>query len=59
MTGRVDQVDQKLVTLGLLGDIGNVLFSELKVHRDGGRLDGDTTVNLVLTVSQTPDVHED
>jgi len=49
VTGRVDQVDQELVSLGLLGDISNVLLGQLKVHRDGGGLDGDTTVNLVLT----------
>lgn len=52
MTGRIDQVDQELVTLGLLGDIGDVVFSQLKVHRDGGRLDGDTSVDLVLTVER-------
>jgi hypothetical protein len=48
VTGRVDQVDQELVLLNLLGHILEVfLLGELCVQRDGRRLDGDTTFLLV------------
>jgi hypothetical protein len=50
VTGRVDQVDQELVLLGLLGDVLEVLgVVELGEQRDGGGLDGDTTLLLVCT----------
>jgi hypothetical protein len=69
VTGRVDQVDQELVscklaqsafrgeilTVSLLLDVRNVLLGKGEVHGDGGRLDGDSSVNLVLTEkSATP-----
>lgn len=69
MTGRVDQVNQELVTcraisvnrtscsdskskltLGLLLDLSNIILVKGEVHRDGSGLDGDTTINLVLTI---------
>jgi len=46
---RIDQVDQELVSVGLLLDIIDILLGERKVHGDGGRLDGNSSVNLVLT----------
>ena len=50
MTGRIDQVDQEVVLLGLDGDVLEVLgVVEGGVQRDGGRLDGDTTLLLVGT----------
>lgn len=49
VTGRIDQVDQELGTVGLLLDVGNVLLGELEEHGDGGRLDGDTTLLLIGT----------
>jgi len=50
VTGRVDQVDQELVLLGLDGDVLQVLgVLELSEQRDGSRLDGDTTLLLVGT----------
>ena len=36
-------------TLSLLLDVGHVVLVKGEVHGDGGRLDGDTTVNLILT----------
>ena len=48
MTGRIDQVDQELVLLGLDGDVLEILWvAELGEEGDGGRLDGDTTLLLV------------
>lgn len=48
MTGRVDQVDQEVVLLGLDRDVLEVLgVLELGVQGDGGRLDRDTTLLLV------------
>lgn len=50
VTGGVNQVNQELVTLDLLGDILKViLINELGVKRDGSGLDGNTPVLLVLT----------
>ena len=49
VTGGVDQVDQELVTVGLLLDIGDVFLLELEVHGDGGRLDSDTSLLLVVS----------
>jgi hypothetical protein len=53
VTGRIDQIDQELVTVGLLNDILDILFGEREVHGDGGRLDGDSSVNLILSVRQS------
>ena len=48
MTGRVDQVDQEVVLGGGDGDVLEVLgVVELGKQRDGGGLDGDTTLLLV------------
>jgi hypothetical protein len=52
VTGRIDQVDQELVTVGFLDNVLDILFGEREVHRDGGRLDGDSSVNLILSASQ-------
>lgn len=49
VTWRVDQVDQELVSVSLLLDVGDILLGQGEVHGDGSRLDGNTTVNLVLT----------
>lgn len=49
VTGRVDQVDQELVSVSLLLDILDILLGEGEVHGDGSRLDSDTSVNLVLS----------
>ena len=50
MTGRVDQVDQELVLLGLDGNVLEILrVLELGEEGDGGGLDGDTTLLLVGT----------
>jgi hypothetical protein len=37
------------LTVGLLGDISDILLVKGEVHRDGGRLDSDTTLFLVIT----------
>jgi hypothetical protein len=48
VTGRVDQVDQEVVLLGLDGDVLEVVgVEELGVQGDGGGLDGHTTLLLV------------
>lgn len=44
--------NQRLLTLSLLLDVGNVLLGQREVHGDSGRLDGDTTVDFVLTVGK-------
>jgi hypothetical protein len=50
VTGRIDQVDQEVVLLGLLWDILQVLgVLKLSVQGDGGWLDGDTTFLLIGT----------
>jgi hypothetical protein len=50
VTGRVDQVDQEVVLLGLDGDVLEVLcILERGVQGDGSGLDGDTTLLLVGT----------
>lgn len=49
MTGGVDQVDEESVSNGLLGDHSDVLLGKLEVEGDGGRLDGDTSLLLVVS----------
>lgn len=50
VTGRVDQVDQELVTVDLLGDILQVLLvCQAGVQGDGGRLDGNASFLLIRT----------
>jgi hypothetical protein len=50
VTGRVDQVDQELVLLGLDGNVLEILrVLELGEEGDGGGLDGNTTLLLVGT----------
>ena len=50
MTRRVDQVDQELRTIDLLGDFLQVLlFGEAGIEGDGSRFDGDTPILLVGT----------
>lgn len=50
VTGRVNQVDQEVVLLGLDGDVLQVLLvEELGVQGDGGGLDRDTTLLLIGT----------
>ena len=50
VTGGVDQVNQELVTINLLGNLLQILgVGELGVEGDGSGLDGDTTVLLVRT----------
>ena len=50
MTGRVNQIDQELVLLGLDGDVLEVLgVLKLGEEGDGSGLDGDTTLLLVGT----------
>jgi hypothetical protein len=49
VTGRIDQVDQELVSVSLLLDVINILLGELEVHGDGGRLDSDTSLLLVIS----------
>ena len=50
VTGRVNQVDQEVVLLGLDWDVLQVLLVlESGVQGDGRRLDGDTTLLLVGT----------
>lgn len=50
VTGGIDQVDQELSTIDLLGDFLKILrIWELGIERDGSRLDGDTTVLLIGT----------
>lgn len=48
----MDGQSVQIRTVSLLVDSGNVLLVELEVHGDGGGLDGDTTVDLIL-----PGVH--
>jgi hypothetical protein len=49
VTGRIDQVDQELVSVSLLLNVLNILLGELEVHGDGGRLDSDTSLLLVIS----------
>lgn len=50
MTGRINQVDQEVVLLGLLWDILQVLgVLQLGVQGDGSGLDGDTTFLFIGT----------
>lgn len=50
VTGGIDQVDQELRAIDLLGDLLEILLiGELGVEGDGSGLDGDTTVLLIGT----------
>jgi hypothetical protein len=51
VTGRVNEVDQEVLSVGLLAnDVGNiVILTKLTVQRDGSGLDGDTTLLFVGT----------
>lgn len=50
VTGRVDQVDQELVTIDLLGDILEILLiGQMGIKGDGSGLDGDTTLLFICT----------
>jgi hypothetical protein len=44
----IDQIDQELVSVGLLLDVVDILLVEGEVHGDSSGLDGDSTVNLIL-----------
>lgn len=46
----VAQFSKSKHTIGLLLDLSNIILVKGEVHRDGSGLDGDTTINLVLTV---------
>ena len=50
VAGRVDEIDQEvtIVLLLLLNNEAEVLLGDLVVQRDGRRLDGDTSLLLVL-----------
>lgn len=49
MAGRVDQIDQEIITLRLLRNILDVLLvRKMSVQRDGGGLDRNATVLLIL-----------
>jgi hypothetical protein len=55
VTGRIDQVDQELVLLDLLGHILEIfLVGELCVQGDGRRLDGNATFLLVGSSVRKP-----
>jgi hypothetical protein len=49
VTRGVDEVDQKLAALGVLGHVlvGEILRRHVVVQRNSGRLDGDTALGLV------------
>ncbi|KAI6748621.1 hypothetical protein HG530_015394 [Fusarium avenaceum] len=51
VTGRVNKVDQEVLSVGLLANnVGNiVILTKLTVQRDGSGLDGDTTLLFVGT----------
>jgi hypothetical protein len=61
VTGRIDQVNQKVVAIAVLGiEAFESLFVHLIEQRDTGRLDGNATVLLILSgVSQSgiPSLH--
>jgi hypothetical protein len=49
VTGRIDQVDQELVTLNLLWDVFQIFFiRQVCVQGDGGGLDGDASILFIL-----------
>jgi hypothetical protein len=49
VTGRIDQVDQELVTLNLLWDVFQIFFiRQVGVQGDGGGLDGDASILFIL-----------
>lgn len=55
VTGRVDQVDQELVTIDLLGDILEILLiGQVGIEGDGSGLDGDTTLLFICTRIRKP-----
>ena len=43
-------------TVGLLLDRTDVVLFHLEVHRDGGRLDGNTTLLFILSCIRKPHV---
>ena len=49
VTGRVDQVDEEIAAVGLLADdvLEVLVVGQVAVQRDGGGLDGDTTLLLI------------
>jgi hypothetical protein len=50
VTRRIDQVDQELVSINLLWDIFQIfLIRQVRVQRDGGRLNGDASILFILT----------
>jgi hypothetical protein len=49
VTWGIDQVNQERVTNGLLLDILDIIVNDLGVKGDGGRLDSDTTLLLILS----------
>lgn len=50
VTRRVDQIDQELVTVNLLGDILDIiLVGKVGIEGDGSRLDGNATILFVGT----------
>jgi hypothetical protein len=49
VTGRVNQVDKELVANGLLLDLLDIIVGHLTVKRDSGRLDGNTSLLLILS----------
>ena len=49
VTRRVDQVDQELIALSGLLDRRKLILVNGEIHRDGSRLDRDTTLLLVVT----------
>merc|ERR1712119_47538 len=55
VAGGVDQIDQETSLKGAIGLLSTLLFNELKIlgvhveeHRDGSRLDGDTSLLFIL-----------
>lgn len=50
MAWGVDQVDQEIISVRLLGNVLDVfLVGKMGVQRDGGGLDRDTSILLILT----------
>lgn len=48
MKERVERENGKLITIGLLLDVAEVVVGHLEVQGDGGGLDGDTAVLFIL-----------
>lgn len=49
MTWRIDEIDQELVSIGFLRDVRNIVVAHVSVEGDGSRLDGDTTLLLIIS----------